>query len=168
MGVVSKTTTLQRHHDFLSISLPATTVAWNDTISSPFGTFVNGKAININVSFWARTWSSLFSSSIIYQLKKKTQRVGWIEKIGTLRSNDATAMRTSLKKWICVLSVYMAIIPTHLLSVKCRQTLLELNRPFYQYGGHIELIRFKEYYRMPRGHEHISFVFSSAFRDIFS
>ena len=42
------------------------------------------------------------------------------------------------------------------------------NRPFYRYGGHIELIRFKEYYRMPRGHERISFVFSSAFRDIFS
>ena len=40
--------------------------------------------------------------------------------------------------------------------------------PFYRYGGHIELIRFKEYYRMPRGHENISFVFSSAFRDIFS
>ena len=35
-------------------------------------------------------------------------------------------------------------------------------------GGHIELIRFKENYRMPRGHEQISFVFSSAFRDIFS
>ena len=33
------------------------------------------------------------------------------------------------------------------------------NRPFYRYGGHIELIRFKEHYRMPRGHEHISFVF---------
>ena len=43
-----------------------------------------------------------------------------------------------------------------------------VNRPFYQYGGHLELIRFKEYYRMPRRHEHISFVFSSAFRDIFS
>ena len=42
------------------------------------------------------------------------------------------------------------------------------NRPFYRYVGHIELIRFKEYYRMPRGHEHISFVFSSPFRDIFS
>ena len=50
------------------------------------------------------------------------------------------------------------------------------NRPFYQYGGHIELIRFKEYYtvrvyntpRMPKGDEHISFVFSSAFQDIFS
>ena len=42
------------------------------------------------------------------------------------------------------------------------------NRPFYRYDGHIELIRFREYCRMPRGHEHISFVFSSAFRDIFS
>ena len=42
------------------------------------------------------------------------------------------------------------------------------NRPFYRYGGHIELIRFKEYYRMPRGHEHILFVFSSALQDIFS
>ena len=44
----------------------------------------------------------------------------------------------------------------------------QINRPFYRYGGHFELIQFKEYYRMPRGHEHISFVFSSAFRDIFS
>ena len=35
--------------------------------------------------------------------------------LGTLISNKATAMRTSLKKWICVLSVYIAIIPTHLL-----------------------------------------------------
>ena len=26
------------------------------------------------------------------------------------------------------------------------------NRPFYPYGGHIEFIRFKEYYGMPRGH----------------
>ena len=43
-----------------------------------------------------------------------------------------------------------------------------INRPFYRYGGHIELIRFEEYYRMPRGHEHISLVFSSAFQDIIS
>ena len=30
------------------------------------------------------------------------------------------------------------------------------NRPFYRYGGHVELIRFKEYYGMPggRGYEH--------------
>ena len=41
------------------------------------------------------------------------------------------------------------------------------NGPFYQYGGHIELIQFKEYYRMPSGHEHISVVFLSTFRDIF-
>ena len=27
------------------------------------------------------------------------------------------------------------------------------NRPFHRYGGHIELITFKEYYGMPRGHE---------------
>ena len=47
-------------------------------------------------------------------------------------------------------------------------TLRLFNRPFYRYGGNIELIRFKEYYRMPRGHEHISFILLSAFRDIFS
>ena len=41
------------------------------------------------------------------------------------------------------------------------------NRPFYQYGGHIELIRFKEYYRMPRGHEQISFVFRALFGTFF-
>ena len=45
---------------------------------------------------------------------------------------------------------------------------LNYNRPFYRYSGHIELIRFKEYYRMPRGYEHISFVFSSAFPNIFT
>ena len=31
------------------------------------------------------------------------------------------------------------------------------NFEIIRYGGHIELIRFKEYYRMPGGHEHISF-----------
>ena len=35
--------------------------------------------------------------------------------VRTLRSNDATATRTSLKNWICVLSVFIAVIPTHLL-----------------------------------------------------
>ena len=33
----------------------------------------------------------------------------------TLSSNDATASRTSLKKWICILSVFIAIFPTILL-----------------------------------------------------
>ena len=59
------------------------------------------------------------------------------------------------------------------ISVASCKTVLDsgfqvLNRPFYRYGGHIELSRFKEYYRMPRGYEHISFVFSSTSRDIFS
>ena len=35
--------------------------------------------------------------------------------LGTLRSNDATATRMSFKKRICVLSVFIAIISTHLL-----------------------------------------------------
>ena len=35
--------------------------------------------------------------------------------LGTLRANDAAAMKTSLKKWICVLSVFIAIIAIHLL-----------------------------------------------------
>ena len=55
------------------------------------------------------------------------------------------------------------------LPVKFASSIVRLaraNRPFYRYGDHIELIRFKEYYRMPRGHEQISFVFSSAFRDL--
>ena len=29
-----------------------------------------------------------------------------------------------------------------------------INRPFYRYGSHIELLRFKEYYVLPMRHEH--------------
>ena len=36
--------------------------------------------------------------------------------IRTLRSDDATTTRTSLKKWIWVLSVLIAIVPTHSLG----------------------------------------------------
>ena len=36
-----------------------------------------------------------------------------------------------------------------------------INRPFYRCGGHIEFIRFKEYYGMPRG---TCSVFKRAFR----
>ena len=35
-----------------------------------------------------------------------------------------------------------------------RNVKLLSNTPYYQYGGHIELLGFKEYYGMPRGHEH--------------
>ena len=46
------------------------------------------------------------------------------------------------------------------LILKVRVWNLEVaNRPFYRCGGYIELIRFKEYYRMPRGHEHIRLYF---------
>ena len=36
-------------------------------------------------------------------------------KSSTLRSNDATSTRTSLKMWICVFSVFIALVPAHLL-----------------------------------------------------
>lgn len=41
------------------------------------------------------------------------------------------------------------------------------NRPFYRFGGHTESIRFKEHYRMPRGHEQIPPALPSAPRDTF-
>ena len=40
------------------------------------------------------------------------------------------------------------------IKAQSRDHLFALNRSFYRYGGHIELIGFKQYYRMPRGHEH--------------
>ena len=48
------------------------------------------------------------------------------------------------------------IIPGHVALGNAYATLTRLaiaqNRPFYRYVGHIEFIRFKEYYGMPRGH----------------
>ena len=41
------------------------------------------------------------------------------------------------------------------------------NTPFYQYGGHSELIRFKEYYRMPRGMSTFRFYFRALFGKFF-
>ena len=35
------------------------------------------------------------------------------------------------------------------------RTATVVSQYFYRYSGHIELIRFKEYYGMPRGHKHI-------------
>ena len=82
---------------------------------------------------------------------------------------------TSLRDSLCLETFvhgFIMLLPRSLVSslgcLLAKNDHLRENRPFYRYGGHIELIRFKEYYRMPRGHEHISLVFSSAFRDIFS
>ena len=41
------------------------------------------------------------------------------------------------------------------------------NRPFYRYGGHIELIRFKEYYRMPGGMSTFRLYFRALFGTFF-
>ena len=68
--------------------------------------------------------------------------VNMLTTIRTLRSNDATStiawissdyfeslllpqLERRLKNWIWILSVFIAIIPTHF--VKCRRTLLQLN-----------------------------------------
>ena len=40
-----------------------------------------------------------------------------------------------------------------------------MKRPFNRYGGHIEFIRFKEYYGMPREHSPSIYVH---FSDLFS
>ena len=60
----------------------------------------------------------------------------------TLRSNDVTATRTSLKKWICFLSVFITTISTHLLSQMWR-TLQELNShgPYPSSGKEIKFRR---------------------------
>ena len=55
--------------------------------------------------------------------------------VETLTSNDATATRTSLKNCICVLSVFMAVIPTHLL---CR---MYKNHPQVEFQGTISKFR---------------------------
>ena len=38
-----------------------------------------------------------------------------------------------------------------------------VNRFFFRYGGHIELDRFKEYYEMPKWHEHDPIYFLSIY-----
>ena len=51
--------------------------------------------------------------------------------------------------WILVLKGLKQAIEAH--TATAYLGLSTVNRPFYRYGGHIELIRFEEYYRMPRG-----------------
>ena len=46
---------------------------------------------------------------------------------------------------------------TYSVNKKDRASLIS-NIPFYRYGGHIELLGFKEYYGMPRGHEHVPII----------
>ena len=62
-------------------------------------------------------------------------------------NGSLTADSRSLQTATLKLSSYHLIHPT------CAHEII-VNRPFYPYGGHIELIGFKEYYGMPRGHDH--------------
>ena len=55
------------------------------------------------------------SPDSVFEKIFKPRLVRSTEKIGSLRSNDAAATKTSLKKWICDLSVFIAIIAIHLL-----------------------------------------------------
>ena len=61
-----------------------------------------------------------YSESLLVAVKVKNIQVhahDWVycSIIGTLRSNDSTAAKMLLQKWICVLSVFIVIIPTYLL-----------------------------------------------------
>ena len=69
-------------------------------------------------------WLPIGHKNALYQCAQSVNSISWVLfvnsyttaiRVCTLRSSDATATRTSLKKWIWVLSVFFAIIPTHLL-----------------------------------------------------
>ena len=49
---------------------------------------------------------------------------------------------------------YIKILTWHEVLGSKLQFFYDSNGPFSRYGSHIELIRFKEYYGMPRGHGH--------------
>ena len=53
--------------------------------------------------------------------------------------------------WAPAYSLYLTLPKTDIAVPKV--SVLQRIDLFYRYGGHIELIRFKEYYGMPRGHE---------------
>ena len=58
--------------------------------------------------------------------------------------------------------------PRWFMTERCmRSNNVIYNRPFYRYGGHIELIRFKEYYRMPRGMSTFRLYFRALFGTFF-
>ena len=64
------------------------------------------------------SWTRECDVALIYIYFFYEQISPWLglwQTMGTLRSNDATATKKSLKKWIWVFSVFIAIIPKHLL-----------------------------------------------------
>ena len=127
---------------FSSVTSRAITLTTIDSIDTQ--STISTCVIHTIISFW----------KISISIEKKIRKLHDCLNIGFLKNDDVVLTR----------EVNTFTYQSNSI-LQCNQ---QSNRPFYRYGGHIELIRFKEYYRMPRGHEHISFVFSSAFRDIFS
>ena len=67
--------------------------------------------INVFSIFCVKNW--IFLSYACVVIKKLLFSLT----LGTLRSNDATATRMSLKKWICVLPVFIAFIRSYPLTL---------------------------------------------------
>ena len=103
-------------------------------VKPPNLTFYGGRGhttTNSPFSFW--TWiKSLriqFERTQIYFLRRfqcRCRRLCLSSLIGTLRSNNATATRTSLKK-VCLRSFSLYSDYSYKNFVKCRRTLLKLN-----------------------------------------
>ena len=64
------------------------------------------------------------------------------KKLGTLRSDDAKPAKTSLHKWICVLSVFFAITPTHVLCQRLANPPgVEFLRTIFKFRKRIKVCR---------------------------
>ena len=127
---------------FSSVTSRAITLTTIDSIDTQ--STISTCVIHTIINFW----------KISISIEKKTRKLHDCLNIGFLKNDDVVLAR----------EVNTFTYQSNSI-LQCNQ---QSNRPFYRYGGHIELILFKEYYWMPTGHEHISFVFSSALRDIFS
>ena len=99
-----------------------------------------------------------------------TQLLG-LSKVGVLKMTDFFRDRRS--SWPACVALAFPCGPVWFWSkergtrVKDRAKNRASNGPFYRYGGHIELIRFKEYYRMLRGHSTFRLYFRALFGTFF-
>ena len=89
----------------------------------------------------------------------KTHALGagqFVEFILTRECNEAMKMMRTAEIQILDEDMIVAVVICNL-----------RNRPVCQYGGHIELIRFKEYYQMPRGMSTFRLYFRALFGTFF-
>ena len=86
--------------------------------------YVNFSSLNISYQTGARRL--LGYQTTVWRKKKSSLKKVYrtfsphvtLAILGTLRSDNAMAVNTSFKKWIYILPVFIAIIPTHLLYQK--------------------------------------------------